>query len=71
MPKRALCEVLFSRNSAGFKGAPIVYTEDVGGSSPSSPTKEINNLAPFIRSDLQVHLNLDRGKRAFSSQKGT
>lgn len=38
MPETAYCEVLFSRISKGFSGEPTVYTEDVGGSSPSSPT---------------------------------
>lgn len=37
-PETACYEAPFSRKSTGCGEAHIVYTEDVGGSSPSSPT---------------------------------
>lgn len=38
VPVTTCGEALFSRRSMAFRQGEIVYTEDVGGSSPSSPT---------------------------------
>ena len=38
MPETPFCEAGFARKCKVFSGAREVYTEDVGGSSPSSPT---------------------------------
>lgn len=51
MPKTPTYEAPPARSSAAFSGGNIVYTEDVGGSIPSSPTNfsmvyvEITNFA--------------------------
>lgn len=45
VPDKALYEVLFSRESAAFSGGPFVYTEEVVGSNPTSPTNLFNDLA--------------------------
>ena len=47
VPKTAYSEALFSRLSAPFSREPKVYTEDVGGSSPSSPTIFQLDLIPL------------------------
>jgi hypothetical protein len=44
MPETPWCEALFSRNCTVFSIGHIVYTEDVGGSSPSSPTTFLKGL---------------------------
>jgi hypothetical protein len=41
MDKRPLCEALYPRSSAGLTVEHIVYTEDVGSSSLSSPTTHL------------------------------
>ncbi len=43
MRQRPLREALYARSCAGLSGGHIVYTEDVGGSSPSSPTIRLHN----------------------------
>ena len=44
MPETPCYKAPPSRSSALFRGEHIVYTEDAGGSSPSSPTSLFNNL---------------------------
>lgn len=44
VPPDAFCEALFAPQSMAFRDGEIVYTEDAGGSSPSSPTIFSNDL---------------------------
>lgn len=64
MPETAWYEALFSQICTVFSVGHIVYTEDVGGSSPSSPTIFSNYLVPYLRSSLKVHQTSDlQGRR--------
>lgn len=47
IPNKPLYEVLFSRESTAFNGGDFVYTEDVLGSNPGSPTNKIKYLWLF------------------------
>lgn len=55
IPNKPLYEVLFSRESKGFNGGDFVYTEDVGGSSPSSPTNKIKYLWLFCEESARFN----------------
>lgn len=49
VPKSAYYEERFARNSKAFSGAYFVYTEEAGGSSPSSPTTQLIDFIAFTQ----------------------
>ena len=49
MPLNAFCEAPFPPEGGLFRGGDKVYTEDVGGSSPSSPTIKSSTYADFAK----------------------